>query len=55
MKLQLMNGQQYFLTLPNAIIRAKRWIKGDNIKVLIDSRGDIVLRKVDDDKTSKHI
>ena len=45
MKLQKMNNKQYFLTLPNAIIRAKGWGKGDSIKVNIDQRGDIVLKK----------
>ena len=45
MKLQMMNGRQYFITLPNAIIRAKEWQKGDIIKAFIDSKGAIVLRK----------
>lgn len=45
MKLQQMNGKQFFITLPNAIIRAKGWVKGDKLKVLIDVRGDIVLKK----------
>tara|TARA_Y100000310_G_C20390769_1_gene672635 strand:- start:384 stop:584 length:201 start_codon:yes stop_codon:yes gene_type:complete len=45
MKLQQMNGKQFFLTLPNQIIRAKGWKKGDRIKVVIDNKGDIVLKK----------
>lgn len=45
MKLQLMNGKQFFITLPNQIIRAKNWKKGDEIKVEIDGKGNIVLRK----------
>lgn len=45
MKLQQMNGKQFFITLPNAIIRAKGWKKGDSIKVIIDSKGDIILKK----------
>ena len=45
MKLQKMNGKQFFITLPNAIIRAKGWNKGDNIKAVIDGKGDIILRK----------
>ena len=48
MKLQMMNGKQFFLTLPNAIIRAKGWSKGDLIKAVIDGKGDIVLRKVEE-------
>ena len=45
MKLQLMNGKQYFLCLPNQIVRAKGWVKGNNIDVVIDPKGQIVLRK----------
>ena len=45
MKLQQMNGKQYFITLPNQIVRAKGWQKGDVLKVSIDSRGDIVIKK----------
>lgn len=45
MKLQQMNGKQFFITLPNAIIRAKGWSKGDSVKATIDSKGDIVLKK----------
>ena len=45
MKLQQMNGKQFFITLPNQIIRAKGWSKGDRLKVLIDGKGDLVIRK----------
>ena len=45
MKLQQMNNKQYFLTLPSQIIRAKGWIKGDTLKIVIDNKGDIVIRK----------
>ena len=31
MKLQQMNNKQFFVTLPNQIIRAKNWEKGDNL------------------------
>lgn len=51
MKLQQMNDKQFFITLPNQIVRAKGWSKGDIIKAIIDSKGDIVLRK-DDNKQS---
>ncbi len=40
-----MNGKQFFITLPNQIIRAKEWKKGDRVKVVIDGKGDIVLKK----------
>lgn len=42
-----MNGKQFFITLPNAIIRAKGWQKGDIIKAVIDKQGDIVLKKLE--------
>ena len=45
MKLQQMNNKQYFITLPNQIVRAKGWEKGDQIKAIIDSKGNIVLKK----------
>jgi|TARA_Y100000310_G_scaffold85507_1_gene82346 hypothetical protein len=45
MKLQQMNGKQFFLTLPNQIVRAKSWVKGDEIKAIINNEGDIVLKK----------
>lgn len=48
MKLQLMNDKQYFLTLPNQIIRAKGWQKGDIIRAVIDGKGEIVLKKVEE-------
>jgi len=48
MKLQQMNGQQYFITLPNQIVRAKGWKKGDTIKAIIDNKGDIILKKVEE-------
>jgi len=45
MKLQLMNDKQFFITLPNQIVRAKQWKKGDHIKVEINDKGKIVLDK----------
>jgi len=45
MKLQKMNGRQFFITLPNAIVRAKGWNKGDDIGFSIDSKGDLVLKR----------
>ena len=46
MKLQQMNNQ-YFVTLPSQIIRAKGWTKGDIIKIEIDLKGNLILRKVE--------
>jgi hypothetical protein len=45
MKLQQMNKKQYFVTLPNQIVRAKGWQKGDFIKLEINKNGDLILIK----------
>ena len=45
MKLQQLNNGAFILTLPSQIIRAKEWKKGDEIKALINDKGDIVLKK----------
>ena len=41
-----MNDRQFFITLPNQIVRAKGWRKGDKLKSEIDNKGNIVLKKV---------
>lgn len=45
MKLQLMNSKQFFITLPNTLLRAMGWQKGDNIKITIDKKGNLILNK----------
>ncbi|MBI4159262.1 hypothetical protein HY500_03310 [Candidatus Woesearchaeota archaeon] len=45
MKLQQMKNRQFFVTLPNQIVRAKEWKKGDDIKIEIDQKGNLVLKK----------
>jgi bifunctional DNA-binding transcriptional regulator/antitoxin component of YhaV-PrlF toxin-antitoxin module len=45
MKLQQMNNRQFFITLPNQIIRAKGWGKGDVIEAKIDPKGNLLLVK----------
>ena len=46
-KLQQMtaSNNQFLLTLPKQIMMAKGWQKGDNIKVEIDQKGNLVLKK----------
>lgn len=39
MKIQLMNGVQYFVTIPNQIARALSWNKGDVLKCKITKLG----------------
>lgn len=43
-KLQYDNNKQYKLTLPKALIDAKGWKKGSEIKILLDSEGNIKLK-----------
>jgi len=44
-KLQFDNNKQYKLTLPKALIDAIGWKKGSEIKIELDSVGNIVLKK----------
>ena len=46
-KLQQMtsNNNQFFLTLPKQIVMAKGWQKGYQIKVELDTKGNLVLKK----------
>lgn len=46
-KLQQMtaSNNQFFLILPKQIVMAKGWQKGDDIKVEIDQKGNLVLKK----------
>lgn len=44
-KLQFANGKQYKITLPKPIVEAKGWKKGDLIKVRINDKGEIVLKR----------
>jgi antitoxin component of MazEF toxin-antitoxin module len=46
-KLQFDSNKQYKLTLPKALIDAKGWKKGSEIKVELDQQGNIVLKLVE--------
>ncbi len=46
-KLQFDNNKQYKVTLPKALVEAKGWKKGTEIKILLDPQGNILL-KVED-------
>ena len=43
-KLQFDNNKQYKITLPRAIVDAKGWKKGDQIKIELDSQGNLVIK-----------
>lgn len=45
-KLQHDNNKQYKVTLPKALIDAKGWKKGDEIKIELDAQGSLVLKRV---------
>ena len=40
-----MNGKQYFICLPNSIVKAKAWKKGDHIDFEIGGKGANILVK----------
>ena len=48
-KLQFDNNKQYKLTLPKALIDAKGWKKGSEIKIALDKEGNIILKLVEDE------
>ena len=45
MKLQQLKNGAYVITIPKQLAYAKKWSKGDNIKVEINKEGDLVLKK----------
>lgn len=44
-KLQFDLNKQYKITLPKALIDALGWSKGTGIKVSLDEKGNIVLKR----------
>ena len=49
-KLQYDTNGQYKITLPKALIEAKRWKRGDKISILLDDTGNIMLRNENENK-----
>ncbi|MBN2421180.1 hypothetical protein JXB27_02780 [Candidatus Woesearchaeota archaeon] len=43
-KLQF-DSKQYKVTLPKAIIEAKGWSKGSELKIILNERGELILVK----------
>jgi hypothetical protein len=37
------DSKQYKITLPKAIIEAKGWKKGNDVRVMLNERGELVL------------
>lgn len=44
MRLQY-NNSQFTLTIPAAVCKAKGWAKGDEVELVIDNMGQVILRK----------
>ena len=44
-KLQFINNCQYKITLPKKIVEAMCWKRGDEIKIMINKHGEIVLKR----------
>ena len=43
--LQFPNKKQNIVTLPKGLVLAKGWKQGDKLEFVIDSKGDIVIKK----------
>ena len=46
-RLQFPNKKQFTMTVPKGLVLAKGWKQGDTIEFIIDTKGDIVLRRAD--------
>lgn len=44
MKIQKVRNQ-YLITIPVAIAKAKGWKKGDELNIIIDNLGNVILRE----------
>ena len=43
--LQYPNKKQYIVTVPKGLVLAKGWKKGDRLEFIINSKGEIIVRK----------
>lgn len=43
MKLQMTKGNQFFLNLPRALVRAKKWKKGKELFININKEGNLII------------
>jgi len=49
-KLQYPNSKQFMVTIPKSLVAAKGWKKGDDLEFVLNEYGEIILRKVKDEK-----
>jgi len=47
MKLQMTKSGQYFIGMPKDIIKAKRWVKGQEFTVTFNERGNVELYPIE--------
>ncbi|MBW3015061.1 AbrB/MazE/SpoVT family DNA-binding domain-containing protein [Candidatus Woesearchaeota archaeon] len=45
-KLQYPNKKQFMITIPKSLVAAKGWKQGDELEFVLDSKGNIVMKKV---------
>lgn len=43
MKLQMNNREQYTLTIPKSLVRAKGWTRGQELSIRIDEKGRLLV------------
>ncbi|MEK6839698.1 MAG: AbrB/MazE/SpoVT family DNA-binding domain-containing protein [Nanoarchaeota archaeon] len=44
-KLQYPNEKQFTLTIPQTLVKAKGWQRGDEIEFVLDDKGNILLKR----------
>jgi bifunctional DNA-binding transcriptional regulator/antitoxin component of YhaV-PrlF toxin-antitoxin module len=44
-KLQFDSNQQFKITLPKQLAKAKRWKKGDELAFELDDKGNLIIKK----------
>ena len=49
-RLQFPNKKQYTVTIPKSLVAAKGWKKGDDLEFVLDDKGQIILRKVKNER-----
>lgn len=47
MKLQQSKLGQFFLSLPLAIVKAKGWVKGQELEISFGPRGELIIKEAE--------
>ena len=48
--LQFPNQKQFIITVPKGLVLAKGWKQGDNIEFTFDSKGNLIMKKIGENK-----